>query len=644
MGGAGGGGMAMAAHANAMARPAAHQPPPQGGQQIPGSVAPPVSAAALGADLIDKDQNLSVKQVRNLSHLPIVAVDLYANEPHVALFPPKMEDAPGGSPSLVGKMKADLYLKSNNETAHKTLRKWLTKSKAFSSLQADTLTTADDPNAVRLERPQQWLGLRRIQDAPSFVQEKLPNVEKSTGAISEDTSTDVGVSITNSTLDGSEPQGDDFDRVVCKVRLDEKKKSLAVLPEEGVQILLHTAQMHVAKHTKVDKDNEEIEDYPCAVAVPAWHCNDAAIEALMDGMGGSGVVFQRSICALVGAVRPGPKENSNKLLLDINKIRSERAKAYQIEKTKNADATMVEEVTVVLFGMTIDGMECTAVQVSGLQPENMDCLFGDVKVLCNVSYQAQDPTSIMEKCVKDFQGHLKKIMPDLESPAAIAVYGSSGQQVSMREKWDEIKGKAVDDWQSVPVESTRPDCIAMGTAVLGAVSHGRHRAVVLEECHSNCKKKPKAILAIRVANVAPVAVGIQYNYHGGSSKEWTKVKTVFDFDRRVPAGPYPIDFTASECVVHRQGADGMTDEEFLKAAKDVEGSKGIPQREEAALGLRVQIYEKWTRDGEWKKVGDVKKPLVMENKEGEQVACEHTTLELSLGPTGVITAGLFGEG
>ena len=70
---AGGGGLAMSAGANSHAMaagPGAHRLPPQG-QSIPGSSAPPVTNAALGADLVDKNQNLSLKQARNLSHLPI---------------------------------------------------------------------------------------------------------------------------------------------------------------------------------------------------------------------------------------------------------------------------------------------------------------------------------------------------------------------------------------------------------------------------------------------------------------------------------------------------------------------------------------------------------------------------------------------
>ncbi|CAB9509010.1 expressed unknown protein [Seminavis robusta] len=638
-GGGGGGGMAMSAHANAMARPAAAPPPPQGGS-IPGGIAPPVSAAALGADLVDKHQQaLSAKQARGVSHLPLVAVDLYAHEPLVAMFPPKAEEGQAGPPALVGKMKPDLYFQGNNETAHKTLRKFLTKSKAFSSLQTDALANATDEGTVRMPRPHQWLGLRRSDDAPEIIKKNLP-VASESGAIAEDASPDVGVSIANSTLDGSEPLGDDFDRAVFKVRLHNKKKSLAVLPEEGVQILLHQAQYHVAKKVKADKDDEDITEYPFAVALPAWQCHDASVESLMDAMGGSGVMFQRSICALAGALRPGPKDGKPNLTLKaLNDVRQERAKQYQIAKAKDPDATMDEDVGLFLFGMTDDGIECTAVQVSSVQPDKPDCLFGDFKVLSNVSYQVEDPVSTLEKCVTELQSNLEAILPDMELPPSIIIYGSAQHQSNIHAKWDEFKAKSVSEWKDIPVHTTKAECVAMGTAVLGAVSHGRIRTITEQQ-----GAKPKAILSIRVANVAPVAVGVSMNYHGGKKKKWEPVKTIFDFDRRVPAGPYAIDLKASECVIHRKGSTGMSDEDFLKAAKAIEGSKGIPEREEAAKNLRVQVYQKWSRDGEWKKVGDTKKALVIQGKDDEEIACEHAVFELSLGPTGIITAGLHGEG
>lgn len=649
-GGAGGmaGAMGMANHANggAVGMPAGAQPPPQG-SHIPGGGGPglPVSSAALGADLVDKHQQfLSQKQARNLAHLPIVAIDLYASEPHVAMFPPKAaeEGQPTGPPSLVGKMKSDVYFQGGSETAHKTLRKYLTKSKPFSALQADTLANADSKDAVKMERPQSWLGLRRTNDAANYLRSHLPkDVESSKGAFAEESSLDVGVTVSNSTLDGSEPLGDDFDRVVFQARVHPKKKALAVLPEEGVQILCHQAQYHVAKKVKTDKDDEEITEYPCAISVPAWQCHDAAIESLMDGMGGSGVLFQRSLCAIVGALRPGPQDKPNLLLEAINQVRSERMKAFQITKAKDPDATMVDEVTVFLFGTASDGVECTALQISSLQTDKMDCLFGDIKVLANVSYQAEDPSTVIEKSIQELSEIVtnSSSMSDLELPPAIAIYGSAQQQAAIKQKWDAMKAKKVPDWKDIPLVITKSDCVAIGTAVLGAVSHGRLRTITQVQ-----GKKPKAILAIRVADVAPVAVGVRMNYHGDAKKEWTDVKTIFDFDRRVPAGPYAIDLKASECAVHREHGSDLSDEDFLKFAKANEGSGPIPKREEAARNLRVQIFQKWTRDGEWKKVGDVKKALIVIGKDEEEIACEHAVLELSLGPTGIITAGLHGEG
>jgi len=173
---------------------------------------------------------------------------------------------------------------------------------------------------------------------------------------------------------------------------------------------------------------------------------------------------------------------------------------------------------------------------------------------------------------------------------------------------------------------------------MGAVSHGRITNVVQKP-----GKKPKAELAIQVQNVSPVAVGVMMNYHGGAKDKWTPVKTIFDFDRRVPAGPYPIDLVAAECVVHRsKTTKDLSDEELLKAIKDNEGAKCIPKREQAALDLRVQVLQKWTRDGEWKNVGDVMSPLVSLDKDEKKVACEKIVLELSLGATGMITSSLSG--
>lgn len=649
-GGAGAGGMMMAHQANMVA--AAAPPPPQATGIPHSGPAPPPSYAALGADLLDRQQSqLSLKIVRNLSALPIVAVDLYGAEPHVAMFPPKQLNPNGesDSPSIVGKMKANVLFKAT-DASHKTLRKWLTKSKGYTSLAADVLARSDDKSpSVVLERPQQWLGLRRVQDAPEFSREAnyvdsaSSTKAGSNHAIAEEVvgnNGSVGAAVVNSTLDGADPTGDDYDRVVYRVRLHESKKAVTVLPEEAVQLLLNQAQYHVARKTKAaDLSEEHVLEYPCSVAVPAWACHDASIEALFDATNGSGVVFQRSMCALAGALLPGQDGNPNVLLDHLNKVRAAAYKEYQRIQVQNPDATFEEGNILILVGLTVDGVECTAVEISTLQNTNMSCLFGDFKMISNVSYQHADPLSIVEKCIQELEASLSVIAPESSAPAALVTYGSISQQGDVKKQWDNLKSKL--SWDDLPLFTTKADCVAMGTAVLGAVSHGR--LSVLAEGKNG---KLKAQLGIRIQYVSTCAVGIQFNYHGGDPKRWTPVKTIFDFDRRVPAGPYSVELKASECVVHQNAITKLSDEEFLKASKSHEGSKGIPKREEAALNLRVQVVQKWTRDSEWKNVSDAMSPLVESKEEGDttkKVACESITLDLSLGTTGVITSSMVGE-
>jgi hypothetical protein len=638
-GGGGGGGGLMMAHpaGNAVGRAGAPQPPPQASSTHGG--APPPSAAFLGADLLDKQQSISLKQVKHTAHLPIVAVDLYAGEPHVAMYPPKPEDPSIGTPPvLVGKMKADVAFQST-ETAQKTLRKWLAKQKTYTSLQTDALAKNDDAAAVLIKKPQQWLGLRRLEDAPEFVRSRV-TTELATPAISQETSLDVGTTMANSTLDGSQPTGDDFDRVVCNVRIHSSKKVLTVLPEEATQILLNQAQHHVATKSNLGDDEDEIADCPMAVAIPAYASHDAAVEALYDATGSSGVFFQRSVCALSGALLPGPEGKPNKLLERLNEVRTAMHKEFQREQAKNPGATFEDEILLILLGMTDEGFECTAVQVSTLQPSNLCCLYGDFKVLSTVSYQAENPLTKIRQCSTELEAAIDQLAPEADGPGGLVIYGSKAEQVSIAAKWNAIKLKQK-EWADVPVFNTNPDCVAIGTAILGAVSHGRLSVLV------DAGAKKKAALGIRVQNVAPAAVGVQINYFGGAAEKWEPVKVIFDFDRRIPAGPYAIDLKAADCVISRSGISTTPDEAFEKAYKEVQGAKGIPRREEAALNLKIQVVQKWARDGEWINVGDPMEPLVkLEGDVGEEekrVACESVSLKLSLGVSGMIATRLDGE-
>lgn len=92
-GAAGGLSMASSAHASSAMSAMPVQPTPIMADIPLGTTAVPVNASALGADLVDKQQQISLRQVKDLSEMPIVAIDLYSNEPIVASFPPIKERA-----------------------------------------------------------------------------------------------------------------------------------------------------------------------------------------------------------------------------------------------------------------------------------------------------------------------------------------------------------------------------------------------------------------------------------------------------------------------------------------------------------------------------------------------------------------------
>ena len=202
--------------------------------------------------------------------------------------------------------------------------------------------------------------------------------------------------------------------------------------------------------------------------------------------------------------------------------------------------------------------------------------------------------------------------------------------------------------------------MSIGASILAAVSHGRLSTVVTEQ-RKDGKQRAKGKPGIVLQNSSCSAVGVRYNYFGDRDGKWSDVKTIFDFDRRVPAGPYGIDFSAAECAAIRanDGKD-MEEEALLEASKKLGGAKNIPAREEAALDLRLQVVQRLERGGPWIKVGDVMKPLTMtkksedddnddnDDKETEEdakpFACESSVLELSVNPVGMITNAFISDG
>ena len=86
-----------------------HSGIPGGGASGSGyGAAPGTSYAALGADLLDKNQSfLNGKNVRSAAKLPIVAVDLYGDGCDVAYFPPMpKDDSDGNEDEMMVMMKA----------------------------------------------------------------------------------------------------------------------------------------------------------------------------------------------------------------------------------------------------------------------------------------------------------------------------------------------------------------------------------------------------------------------------------------------------------------------------------------------------------------------------------------------------------
>lgn len=153
------------------------------------------------------------------------------------------------------------------------------------------------------------------------------------------------------------------------------------------------------------------------------------------------------------------------------------------------------------------------------------------------------------------------------------------------------------------------------------------------------------------------------------------VKTIFDFDCRVPANTN-IEFTAAECAavlemqkkkkklnISEMIVTGVEDdkegEELLQKFKKGD-TKTLQVREQAAKKLNIQMVQKYQRNGKWIAIGPVMQPLVWkksaeekddddDNKENEdskdEYAIESSTLDISINSAGtVITKALSSDG
>lgn len=647
--GGGHGGMMMAHNVNGnavqnLAQQHGARPPPTANASASGGG----PSNWLGHDVMDRQQkSLSINKVKAVAHLPLTAIDLYAAQPVVAYFPPRAEDTvlTQDRPVLLGKMQSQIALKAN-ETAHKTVRKWLTQSKPFSAIKTDALTTEKEKDSVVIERPFKWLGMRRLDEAPDAYRSDPAALwdEGESHAIAEESVLEVGCRWKNGTLDGkSDPLGDDFDRVIARLRLVTTKKALTILPEEATQIILHQAQYHVASQTKVT-DADEICQMPLAIAVPAYAMHDGAMEAMMDACqatpGGTGTLLPRPLCAIAGALSLDPRsvKPTTELLQRIQKVREHRQQVFRAENP-DPEAHLEDVQQWILLGSTPDGVEATAVVLGEYQGSKQQlCPIGSIQIQSNVSLQGKNTLERCADAIKMLHEALERMALE-EGAAGLLVYGT--EQDALCKSWNEATKGLDEDWKKLPTIRASPESVPVGTALLGAISHGR---LAVEAKGSSGKKKID--LALRTQWVAPVAVGMafHYDYTGKTKKGWTPVKEVFDFDRRVPAGPFAVECKASDCVVYREGKVSHNDDEaFLKASKEAEGAKNVPMREKAALAFRIQMYQKWTRDGEWIPLGDPLEPLVALSKNENRIACEAVTVEISLTATGMVSTMMVGD-
>lgn len=690
-GGAGAGaGMSMAAMAHGgpsalsthqQTSNAAGGPPPGSGA---GTAAAP-NVAALAADLVDKNQNLGWKMVKNLAQMPIVSVDLYGDTGEVAFFPPKNEGeesnieimASNGEVSVkaLGKVHAtgtSLALKKDDDAAHKALRRLITKSKGYEAVFNDTLASnTKDEGVLVIESPHLLLGERQVKYLPSVSKNKYTVGKESSHAIDEDDS--QGITIRNGNLDGSSAaQQNNFDRVTLHLNMHSGKKALTILPEEAVGIVLAKAKYEVSKHypelKQDDDDKEKYMEFPPAIALPAWACNHYAIESLMEACDGTAVLYNRSVAALSGALVPSfvRDKKNKKIVLQPSNLCNTVMKCFKAHQEKIQEAQKLKKPLpnpsymplVVMAGMTEDGLELCAVQIKDLNESfgRTDCHvpFGAMKVVSTVSYQHSKPISIVNKSLVELSDIVDEICPELEEDggvAAIVTYGTVASQLQLKDallkSLNGIEGDNV--WNTkVDFLSTREEAVSTGTCVLAGVSHNRIEPEIVE---GGKGKRP----AVSITNVAPCAVGITYNFDGGrKGSTWTDPKVIFDYDRRVPAGPYNVEFSAAECVALKKDPALLNDmEKLVEESEQWSKGKHNALREEAALGLTVKVVQRFERNGKWRDYGFAANPLTQGGEEGdneedgeetEKHAIETSTLELSLDSVGYLATSLSSDG
>lgn len=690
-GGAGGGmAVAMAHQPNAVTQ---HVQAPQGANNARGTTSAPRTASGLAADVVDK--KITAKQIRNSKHMPIVCMDLYGDGEVAYVAAEGMsEDKSRNFVALgtIGSNKSNLVVKRNDEASYRALRKLLSKGEKGEgyynrALSSSLMVDADDSNdaekTVNILSPHLLLGARRVSQLHPNTLAKYPHssedlkpIDKNSSIMSsaiqqfDQTSSKTGVSIRNQSLDGSAPEGVDFDRVALQLDLlPNKKKPLTILPDEAVSILLAKARSMVESDTKIrfpdfvekqnaenntsgDDDEENLEnylDYPMAVAVPGWHTLDASVESHLEAMlgtGSEGMVYHRCIAALTGALLPrgDKKKEANKLVVSIHQKAQAIMKSLEKKKKKGSkERVSVEgnQPLVLAIGVTEQGIEAAACIVSKYQ-NSPYAYVGNIKTLTEVALRHDDPLSQTQHVLEQImEESIHKILPEENHvPCAIMTFGNSTLQEQLKtavrkvlkikeKEWGMLNGGPQNN-ENVPILSSREEAVAMGACALAAGSHGR---IVSEDGQK---------VTTTVNNVSSCALGVKLMYFKDEDIANTDVKVIFDFDRRLPATPYTFEFSAAECAAMRARGKGnpipLGEHLDVDEINKFTGGKNISVREEAAIAFKIQIVQRCERNGAWIDVGDPLKPLHIKKDEDDEkaIAIESSILELSIGPAGLI--------
>ena len=298
-----------AAHRN-ISKPTQHSQIPGGGASSSyGTAAPGTSYAALGADLLDKNQSfITAKNVRAVSKLPIVAIDIYGDTTSTSYFPPLPKDESDGNEDEMEVMMknmarlqkgvlvrtingttptGDYYgtnvtLKKDDGDSYKAMKRYLNKGEGIGSVLRYALVTNDggkssndddEDNVIVIERPHLLMGTRKLSDlnpaAKSTFHELLPSTSTQDDSpslidvVSNDITTNSSISLTTIALDGNsqQPKLDDYDRVVYQMKLNSKKKLMTILPEEALSLIIATCKKNVKDAYCLAEPESELNNY-----------------------------------------------------------------------------------------------------------------------------------------------------------------------------------------------------------------------------------------------------------------------------------------------------------------------------------------------------------------------------------------------